>query len=77
MSDLSALTHRQWSLNVLVELLRGPDKKAGALARRLDVSRQTLLATLKALSVQGLIEGSLDVKAAVSALLTRPPKGEE
>jgi glycerol-3-phosphate dehydrogenase (NAD(P)+) len=27
--------------------------------------------------VQGLIEGSLDVKAAVSALLTRPPKGEE
>jgi glycerol-3-phosphate dehydrogenase (NAD(P)+) len=28
-------------------------------------------------SVQGLIEGSLDVKAAVSALLTRPPKGEE
>jgi DNA-binding HxlR family transcriptional regulator len=57
MSDLSALTHRQWSLNVLVELLRGPDKKAGALARRLDVSRQTLLATLKALSVQGLIEG--------------------
>ena len=27
--------------------------------------------------VQGLIEGSLDVKAAVSALLARPPKGEE
>ena len=27
--------------------------------------------------VQGLIEGSLDVNAAVSALLTRPPKGEE
>jgi glycerol-3-phosphate dehydrogenase (NAD(P)+) len=27
--------------------------------------------------VQGLIQGSLDVKAAVSALLTRPPKGEE
>jgi glycerol-3-phosphate dehydrogenase (NAD(P)+) len=27
--------------------------------------------------VQGLIEGSLDVKAAVSALLGRPPKGEE
>src|ERR1700677_4870395 len=27
--------------------------------------------------VQGLIEGSLDVKAAVSALLARPPRGEE
>jgi hypothetical protein len=27
--------------------------------------------------VQGLIEGSLDVKSAVSALLQRPPKGEE
>jgi len=27
--------------------------------------------------VQGLIEASLDVKAAVSALLARPPKGEE
>jgi glycerol-3-phosphate dehydrogenase (NAD(P)+) len=27
--------------------------------------------------VQGLIEGSLDVKAAMSALLARPPKGEE
>ena len=27
--------------------------------------------------VQGLIEGSLDVEAAVSALLARPPKGEE
>jgi glycerol-3-phosphate dehydrogenase (NAD(P)+) len=27
--------------------------------------------------VQGLIEGSLDVKAAVSALLMRPPRGEE
>jgi glycerol-3-phosphate dehydrogenase (NAD(P)+) len=27
--------------------------------------------------VQALIEGSLDVKAAVSALLARPPKGEE
>jgi glycerol-3-phosphate dehydrogenase (NAD(P)+) len=27
--------------------------------------------------VQALIEGSLDVDAAVSALLTRPPKGEE
>jgi DNA-binding HxlR family transcriptional regulator len=57
MSDLSALTHRQWSLKVLVELLRGPDKKSGALARRLDVSRQTLLATLKALTAQGLVEG--------------------
>ena len=27
--------------------------------------------------VQGLIEGSLDVGAAVCALLARPPKGEE
>ena len=27
--------------------------------------------------VQGLIEGSLDVKAAMGALLARPPKGEE
>ena len=27
--------------------------------------------------VQGLIEGSIDVKTAVSALLARPPKGEE
>ena len=27
--------------------------------------------------VQGLIEGSLDVQAAVSALLARPPRGEE
>ena len=27
--------------------------------------------------VQGLIEGSLDVEAAVGALLARPPKGEE
>jgi glycerol-3-phosphate dehydrogenase (NAD(P)+) len=27
--------------------------------------------------VEGLIEGSLDVAAAVGALLARPPKGEE
>jgi DNA-binding HxlR family transcriptional regulator len=60
MSELSALTHRQWSLEVLVELLRGPEKKPGALSRRLDVSRQTLLATLKALSEQGLVEGEAE-----------------
>ena len=57
MSDLSALTHRHWSLHVLVELLRAPEKKPGPLARRLDVSRQTLLATLEALGKQGLVEG--------------------
>jgi DNA-binding HxlR family transcriptional regulator len=60
MSDLSALTHRHWSLDVLVALLRGPEKKPGALSRRLEVSRQTLLATLKALSEQGLVEGDAE-----------------
>src|SRR5260221_9536150 len=57
MSDLSALTHRHWSIHVLVELLRGPEKKPGPLARRLDVSSQTLLSTLQALAEQGLVEG--------------------
>jgi DNA-binding HxlR family transcriptional regulator len=60
MSDLSALTHRHWSLEVLVALLRGPEKKPGALSRRLEVSRQTMLATLKALSEQGLVEGDAE-----------------
>jgi DNA-binding HxlR family transcriptional regulator len=60
MSDLSALTHRHWSLEVLVALLRGPEKKPGPLSRRLEVSRQTMLATLKALSEQGLVEGDAE-----------------
>jgi DNA-binding HxlR family transcriptional regulator len=60
MSELSALTHRQWSLDVLVELLRGPDRKPGSLARRLEVSRQTLAATLQALVEQGLVEGDAE-----------------
>src|SRR5256885_324863 len=57
MSDLVRLFHHQWSLPVLVELLRGPDKRYAALARRLKVSRQTLTDTLEALSAQGLVEG--------------------
>ncbi len=58
MSDLVALFHRQWSLPVLVELRRGNDKRFPALARRLEVSRQTLADTLAALSAQGLVEES-------------------
>jgi len=57
MSDLVRLFHHQWSLPVLVELLRGADKRYAALARRLEVSRQTLTDTLAALSSQGLVEG--------------------
>src|SRR5438874_11340946 len=57
MSDLVRLFHHQWSLPVLVELLRGADKRFAALARRLKVSRQTLTDTLAALSSQGLVEG--------------------
>ena len=58
MSDLVRLFHHQWSLPVLVELLRGPDKRFAALTRRLKVSRQTLTDTLAALSSQGLVEGA-------------------
>lgn len=55
MADLVALFHRQWSLPVLGALLRGKDARAGALARSLTVSRQTLLDTLSALEEQGLV----------------------
>jgi len=57
MPDLVMLSHHQWSLPVLVELLRGPEKRFAALARRLEVSRQTLTDTLASLSAQGLVEG--------------------
>ncbi len=42
-----------------------------------ELARQRGVAMPIADCVQGLIEGSLDVQAAVSALLARPPRGEE
>ena len=57
MSDLIALFHHQWSLPVLVELRKGQEKQVAGLARRLAVSRQTLIDTLASLSQQGLVEG--------------------
>src|SRR6202521_2438890 len=55
MSDLVRLFHHQWSVPVLVALLRGPEKRAAAVARRLRVSRQTLTSTLASLDAQGLV----------------------
>ena len=54
MPDLSTLFHHQWSLAVLAALLREKDRRPAAIARRLEVSRQTLLDTLAALAAQGL-----------------------
>lgn len=58
MSDLALLFHRQWSLPLLVELLRGEERRPAALARKLSASRQTVNDTLASLLQLGLVEAA-------------------
>jgi DNA-binding HxlR family transcriptional regulator len=58
-STLTDLSHHRWAIPVLAEIERTSGSRFATLARRLDVSGESLRRTLRALRADGLVEQNL------------------